>query len=134
MKLQFLGASSTVTGSKYLLEFQSTKILVDCGMFQGLKELRLLNWKAPAFDPSSIAYVFLTHAHLDHVGFSAPLPDGHNVNNGADDDGSGSVGLLAMARAFADGAAKGIRPKRSVLFLWNGGEEKGLYGSQYFAA
>jgi len=72
-------------------------------------------------------------AHLDHIGFSAPLPDGHHVNNGADDDGSGSAGLLAIARAYATGAAKGMRPKRSILFLWNGGEEKGLLGSQYFA-
>jgi Zn-dependent M28 family amino/carboxypeptidase len=72
-------------------------------------------------------------AHLDHIGLSAPLPDGHNVNNGADDDGSGSTGLLAIAHAYAEGAAKGIRPKRSIIFLWNGGEEKGLLGSQYFA-
>ena len=71
-------------------------------------------------------------AHLDHLGLSAPLPSGHNVYNGADDDGSGSAGLLAMARAFAQGAAKGLRPKRSILFLWNAGEEKGLWGSQYF--
>jgi Zn-dependent M28 family amino/carboxypeptidase len=71
-------------------------------------------------------------AHLDHIGLSAPLPDGHNVNNGADDDGSGSAGLLAMARAYAEGAAKGIRPRRSIVFLWNAGEEKGLWGSQYF--
>jgi len=72
-------------------------------------------------------------AHLDHIGLSAPQPDGHTVNNGADDDGSGSTGLLAMARAYSEGAAKGMRPKRSILFLWNGGEEKGLWGSQYFA-
>ncbi len=72
-------------------------------------------------------------AHLDHIGLSAPLPDGHNVNNGADDDGSGSTGLLAIARAFAEGAAKGMRPKRTIMFLWNGGEEKGLWGSRYFA-
>ncbi len=75
----------------------------------------------------------LFSAHLDHLGLSAPQTDGHNVNNGADDDGSGSTGLLAIAHAYAAGAAKGIRPKRSVLFLWNGGEEKGLWGSQYFA-
>ncbi len=61
------------------------------------------------------------------------MPDGHNVNNGADDDGSGSTGLLGVAHAYAEGAAKGIRPKRSIIFLWNGGEEKGLLGSQYFA-
>jgi len=77
-------------------------------------------------------YVVMS-AHLDHIGLAAPLPDGHNVNNGADDDGSGSAGLLSVARAYAEGAAKGIRPKRSVIFLWNAGEEKGLWGSQYFA-
>ena len=71
-------------------------------------------------------------AHLDHIGLSAPLPDGHNVNNGADDDGSGSVGLMAVARSYAEGASKGMRPKRSIIFLWNAGEEKGLWGSQYF--
>jgi hypothetical protein len=71
-------------------------------------------------------------AHLDHIGLAAPLPDGHNVNNGADDDGSGSTGLLAVARAYAEGAAKGIRPKRSIIFLWMAGEEKGLWGSQLF--
>jgi Zn-dependent M28 family amino/carboxypeptidase len=76
-------------------------------------------------------YVVIS-AHLDHIGLAAPLPDGHNVNNGADDDGSGTVGLMAMARAYAEGAAKGMRPKRSIIFLWNAGEEKGLWGSQYF--
>ncbi|MGC1105537.1 MAG: M28 family peptidase [Candidatus Acidiferrales bacterium] len=76
-------------------------------------------------------YVVIS-AHLDHIGLSAPLPDGHNVNNGADDDGSGSTGLLAIARAFAQGAAEGIRPKRTIIFLWNAGEEKGLWGSRYF--
>ena len=72
-------------------------------------------------------------AHLDHIGMAQPLPNGHNVNNGADDDGSGSTGLLGLAHAYAEGAAKGIRPKRTIIFLWNGGEEKGLLGSQYFA-
>ena len=71
-------------------------------------------------------------AHLDHIGLSAPMPDGHNVNNGADDDGSGSSALLALARSYAEGAARGIRPKRTMIFLWNAGEEKGLWGSQYF--
>jgi Zn-dependent M28 family amino/carboxypeptidase len=76
-------------------------------------------------------YVVIS-AHIDHIGLSAPLPDGHNVNNGADDDGSGATGLLAMARAFAEGARKGMRPKRSIVFLWVTGEEKGLWGSQLF--
>jgi len=84
-------------------------------------------------DPVKKNEFVVISAHLDHIGLSAPLPDGHNVNNGADDDGSGSVGLLAMARAYAEGAAKGMRPARSIIFLWNAGEEKGLWGSQYFA-
>jgi len=77
-------------------------------------------------------YVVIS-AHLDHVGFAnQPGTDGRIINNGADDDGSGSTGLLGIARSYAEGAAKGIRPKRSVIFLWNAGEEKGLWGSQYF--
>jgi Zn-dependent M28 family amino/carboxypeptidase len=76
-------------------------------------------------------YVVMS-AHLDHIGLSAPLPNGHNVNNGADDDGSGSTGLLGIAHAYAEGATKGMRPKRTMIFLWNGGEEKGLWGSRYF--
>ena len=83
-------------------------------------------------DPAVKDEYVVVSAHLDHIGLSAPLPDGHNVNNGADDDGSGSSGLLALARAYAQGAAKGIRPRRSIIFLWNAGEEKGLWGSQYF--
>jgi hypothetical protein len=77
-------------------------------------------------------YVVIS-AHLDHIGFSAPLADGDNINNGADDDGSGSAGLMAMAHAYSEGAAKGMRPRRSIIFLWNAGEEKGLWGSQYFS-
>ena len=84
-------------------------------------------------DPALKNEFVIMSAHLDHIGLSNPLPDGHNVNNGADDDGSGSTGLLAIAHSYAAGAAKGIRPKRSIIFLWNGGEEKGLLGSQYFA-
>jgi len=84
-------------------------------------------------DPARKNEYVVISAHLDHIGFAAPLANGHNVNNGADDDGSGSVGVLAIAHSFAEGAAKGIRPARSIIFLWNAGEEKGLWGSQYFA-
>jgi hypothetical protein len=77
-------------------------------------------------------YVVIS-AHLDHIGLIAAAPGVHNINNGADDDGSGSTGLLAIAHAYAEGLAKGIRPERSIIFLWNAGEEKGLWGSQYFA-
>jgi metallo-beta-lactamase family protein len=68
-ELTFLGAARTVTGSKYLLETNGTRILVDCGMFQGLKELRLRNWEEFPVPPDSITAVVLTHAHLDHVGY-----------------------------------------------------------------
>ena len=69
LNIQFLGASGTVTGSKYLVELSGKKILVDCGLFQGLKELRLLNWQDLPFDVSSLDAVILTHGHLDHVGY-----------------------------------------------------------------
>ncbi len=69
MKLTFLGATGTVTGSKYLLERAGRKILIDCGLFQGLKELRLRNWKKLPADPASIDAVLLTHAHIDHSGY-----------------------------------------------------------------
>jgi len=68
-KLTFLGAARTVTGSKYLLEVGGRKILVDCGLFQGLKELRLRNWEPLPVDPTELAAVVLTHAHLDHTGY-----------------------------------------------------------------
>ncbi len=67
--LRFLGACGTVTGSKFLLETGSRKFLVDCGVFQGPRELRERNWTPPAFDPASLAGVVLTHAHIDHSGF-----------------------------------------------------------------
>ncbi|HEY7856579.1 MAG TPA: M28 family peptidase, partial [Terriglobales bacterium] len=100
-------------------------------------------------------YVIMS-AHLDHIGLANaaanchanpvlatgdttadgyPITNAVNcdvINNGADDDGSGSTGLLGIAHAFAEGAAKGMRPKRTTIFLWNAGEEKGLWGSQYF--
>lgn len=69
MKLSFLGATGTVTGSKYLLETRGKRILIDCGLFQGLKELRLRNWASLPIDPASIDAVLLTHAHLDHSGY-----------------------------------------------------------------
>jgi metallo-beta-lactamase family protein len=69
MKLTFLGATETVTGSKYLVENGKKKILVDCGLFQGLKELRLRNWDRPPVDPTTVDAIVLTHAHIDHTGY-----------------------------------------------------------------
>ena len=69
MRLTFLGGTGTVTGSKYLLEHEGWRLLVDCGLFQGLKQLRLRNWDAFPLPPHAIDAVLLTHAHLDHSGY-----------------------------------------------------------------
>lgn len=69
MKIKFLGATGTVTGSKYLLTIQNKHILVDCGLFQGYKELRLRNWNRLPIEPAEINAVVLTHAHIDHSGY-----------------------------------------------------------------
>ncbi len=67
--ISFYGGVGTVTGSKYLLEHNGKRILVDCGLFQGLKELRERNWQSPPFDPKEIDAVIITHAHIDHTGY-----------------------------------------------------------------
>lgn len=69
MKISFLGAAQTVTGSKYLITVESKKILVDCGLFQGHKEYRLRNWDKLPINPAEIDAVILTHAHIDHTGY-----------------------------------------------------------------
>ncbi len=69
LKLTFLGGAGTVTGSKFLLEYQSKRILIDCGLFQGFKELRLRNWDRLPIPPASLTAIVLTHAHLDHSGY-----------------------------------------------------------------
>lgn len=68
MNVEFFGGAETVTGSKFLVQENETRILVDCGMFQGLKRLRLMNWDSLGFDAAKIDAVILTHAHLDHCG------------------------------------------------------------------
>lgn len=72
-KITFHGAARTVTGSKYLLETPHSRVLVDCGLFQGQKELRERNWAPPPFDSKSVDAVVLTHAHLDHSGYLPKL-------------------------------------------------------------
>lgn len=71
--IEFLGAAGTVTGSRFLLTCDDTKVMIDCGMFQGLKELRLKNWNPLGIDPAEIDAVVLTHAHLDHCGYLPKL-------------------------------------------------------------
>ncbi len=68
-KLHFLGAAGTVTGSKFVLDVDGYRVMVDCGLFQGKKELRLRNWEPLPLNPASINNVMLTHAHIDHTGY-----------------------------------------------------------------
>jgi metallo-beta-lactamase family protein len=73
LKLTSLGGAGTVTGSKHLLSYDGKRILIDCGLFQGLKNLREMNWAPLPLQPSSIDGVVLTHAHLDHTGYLPKL-------------------------------------------------------------
>jgi len=68
-KITFLGAAGTVTGSKYLIEAEGKRLLVDCGLFEGSKELNQRNWEKLTVDPATIDWVLLTHAHIDHTGY-----------------------------------------------------------------
>ncbi len=78
-KMTFLGAAGCVTGSKYLVEAAGKKLLVDCGLFQGLQDLKDRNWNPLPIDPKTIDYCVLTHAHLDHTGWLPVLVrDGYN--------------------------------------------------------
>lgn len=69
IRVTFCGAAETVTGSKFLVEIGDKKVLIDCGLFQGRKELRERNWKEPIFDPEKLDAIILTHAHIDHTGY-----------------------------------------------------------------
>jgi metallo-beta-lactamase family protein len=68
-RITFHGATDTVTGSRYVVEHDGVRLLVDCGLFQGPKKLRLRNWDHPGFEPAAIDAVILTHAHIDHSGY-----------------------------------------------------------------
>lgn len=71
--IRFLGAIGTVTGSRFLIETNQAKVMIDCGLYQGLKELRLKNWDRFPIDPSKIDAVVISHAHLDHCGYLPKL-------------------------------------------------------------
>lgn len=94
LHLTFLGGVGTVTGSKYLLEAGGQRILVDCGLFQGFKKLRLRNWAPLPFDPASLDAVILTHAHLDHSGYVSLLV--RNGFNGSIYATSGTPNLCSV--------------------------------------
>jgi metallo-beta-lactamase family protein len=100
-KINFLGASGVVTGSKFLIETSEKNILIDCGMFQGLKELRELNWVNLPVDVPSIDVVLLTHGHLDHVGYLPRL-----VKQGFNGKIIGTAPTLAIAEIILKDSAK----------------------------
>ncbi|HZJ18900.1 MAG TPA: MBL fold metallo-hydrolase [Pricia sp.] len=101
IKIHFLGASGTVTGSKFYLETQERNIMVDCGMFQGLKELRETNWKQLPIDVSKIDMVLLTHGHLDHTGYLPRL-----VKEGFQGQIIGTAPTLAITTIILRDSAK----------------------------
>jgi Zn-dependent M28 family amino/carboxypeptidase len=87
----------------------------------------------PGSDPKLKSEVLVFSAHYDHIGMLPEGTPGDRVNNGADDDGSGTTGILEIARAFTQAQKAGKGPRRSILFLGNVGEEKGLLGSEYYS-
>ncbi len=101
VKVHFLGAAGTVTGSKFLVETPEHNILIDCGVFQGKKELRLRNWKTLPFDASKIDKVLLTHGHLDHVGYLPRL-----CMQGFEGEIIGTPPTLAIAEIILRDSAK----------------------------
>ncbi len=101
IKVHFFGAANTVTGSKFLIETPQHKILIDCGMFQGLKELREQNWKEFPIDASNIDIVLLTHGHLDHTGYLPRL-----VKQGFRGKIYGTAPTLAIAKIILLDSAK----------------------------
>lgn len=101
VRVNFLGASGVVTGSKFLIETSEQNILIDCGMFQGLKTLRELNWSNLPVDVKSIDIVLLTHGHLDHVGYLPRL-----LKQGFRGKIVGTAPTLAIAEIILKDSAK----------------------------
>ncbi|NOT60098.1 MAG: MBL fold metallo-hydrolase, partial [Acidobacteria bacterium] len=99
--IQFLGAAQTVTGSKHLLEVNGYRVMVDCGLFQGLKELRRKNWEPFPLAPSSIDSVILTHAHIDHTGYLPRL-----VRDGFDGKVYATPGTVNLSRIMLPDSAR----------------------------
>ncbi len=131
VRLTFHGAAETVTGSKYLLEADGAKVLVDCGLFQGLKELRDRNWQRLPFDLSRLDSVVLTHAHIDHVGYLPRLvKDGFRGPAYCTPATEALAGLLLLDAAHnqeddADYAnRKGFSKHKPALPLFDAGDVK----------
>lgn len=101
IKIHFLGGASTVTGSKYVLETPEGNFMIDCGLFQGVKNLRLFNWEKLPYPAVKIDAVLLTHGHLDHVGYLPCL-----VKQGFNGKIMGTGPTLAIAKIILQDSAK----------------------------
>lgn len=109
--------------------------ILDYHPYNGTREIETENIVAliEGADPELRDEVIVLMAHYDHIGMTQPDETGDRINNGADDNGSGTVALMSIANALANAAEEGVRPNRSVLFLHVSAEEKGLLGSRYYS-
>ncbi|MGH9541704.1 MAG: M28 family peptidase [Terriglobales bacterium] len=122
----FDGGESGQLPAPFALRADKTLALTLVGRVEPLQTQNVIGI-VPGTDPELKHQYVVIGAHYDHVGIGRPV-NGDDIYNGADDDGSGTDANLALAEAFA----RGPRPKRSILFIWHAGEEKGLWGSRYF--
>ncbi|MDJ0788751.1 MAG: MBL fold metallo-hydrolase [Myxococcota bacterium] len=139
MKIHFLGAAGTVTGSRYLIESDRSRVLVDCGLYQGVKQLRLRNWKQPPLDPGSLDAVVLSHAHIDHSGYlPALVRDGYRGRIHATPPTNALCRILLpdSGRIHEEDAAyanrKGFSKHRPALPLYT--EEDALGALEHFSS
>jgi len=136
-QLTFLGAAGTVTGSKYLVQASGKRLLLDCGLFQGGKDLRERNWAPLPLNPATIDWVVLTHAHIDHTGYVPPLVrDGFRGPVFSDATTKELCALLLpdsahlMEEDAADAAAKGRSSHKPPLPLYT--SDEALAALQHF--
>jgi hypothetical protein len=122
------------TAAKTASQTQTLKTSAEIGIVTENKDVKAVDVLGfmPGSDPKLKEEVLVFSAHYDHVGLNSDPNAKDKVFNGADDDGSGTTGVLEIARAFAQAKKDGKGPKRSVLFLFNVGEEKGLLGSEWY--
>ena len=121
MKITFLGAAGTVTGSKFLIDTQDLRILVDCGLFQGVKKVRERNWNPFPIDVGSIDAIVLTHAHIDHTGYLGAL-----AASGYSGIPLFTPGALRAVRSASLGVARtvNILCHKALMVSWSRGERQ----------
>lgn len=127
--------AAQMEGSEFSFEPMSSGYTLSFEPYR--RDVKLVSNNVMAFlegsDPVLKEEVVILTSHYDHIGITLPDASGDMINNGADDDGSGTISLVGVATAFSKAAENGVRPKRSILFLNVSGEEKGLLGSRYYS-